>query len=76
MVIAARRRKFSAAQKSLNLYQTLLMPRKLTWWSFSTCLIDPLVGEHDASVPLFDTMAIHAAAAAELALAAVELTNV
>ena len=33
--------------------------------------ISMLVGEQDASVPLFDTTAIHAAAAAELALAAV-----
>ena len=34
--------------------------------------ISMLVGEQDASVPLFDTTAIHAAAAAELALAAVD----
>ena len=34
--------------------------------------ISMLVGEEDASVPLFDTTAIHAAAAAQLALAAVE----
>lgn len=38
--------------------------------------ISMLVGEEDASVPLFDTTAIHAAAAAELALAAVGLANV
>lgn len=38
--------------------------------------ISMLVGEQDASVPLFDTTAIHAAAAAELALAAVEFANV
>ena len=31
-----------------------------------------LVGARNASVPLFDTTAIHAAAAAELALAAVD----
>ena len=34
--------------------------------------ISMLVGEEDASVPLFDTTAVHAAAAAQLALAAID----
>ncbi|MBD5802386.1 Aspartate racemase [Azoarcus sp. Aa7] len=38
--------------------------------------ISMLVGERDTSVPLFDTTAIHAAAAAEQALTAVGLANV
>ena len=43
-VIAAMRRKFNAAQTSLNSLRTLLMPLKLNCLNPSTCLIQVLGG--------------------------------